>query len=195
MPKQPKLKEPPQPPLTTRVLSAAASGGKRLLGIVLTLLGLLGALGVYAVWYPHVTIDPDRLLNPGDPFSTLFSVKNDNIIFSVRDFHPSCYTIYVVTDHNVGMMGLPPRPTTTIPVIEPQQKTTIDCPPWVGGLGAGTGNVVKAFIEIDASYKAGWFSRVDRFPFKGVINSAKSVYWTHITPAEVQADLGAPSAR
>jgi hypothetical protein len=150
----------------------------------------LAFLGVYP-FLPHVSVDPGLLLNPGDPFTTRFDVKNDNPIFSVTDFHPSCYTIHVITDHNVGMEGLPPRPAPTIPLIEPLAQTTIDCPPWVGGLGAGAGNILTAFIEIDVSYNQNWWPLVksQRFPFKGVVDSQKGVHWTHITTSELATAL------
>ena len=164
------------------------SGTKALWGVIAAVLALIG---YYASFHPNVSVDPDRLLNPSDPFSTLFSVKNDSSIFDVRNLHPACYTIHVLTDHNFGMNGLGPRPAPTIPVIESMQKTTIDCPPWVSGFGGGAGNILSAFIEIDVSYRQDWWpaATTQRFPFRGVIDSQKAVYWTHMTPSELQALL------
>jgi hypothetical protein len=141
---------PPPPRRGLEAFRKTVSGTKALWGVIAAVLALIG---YYALSHPNVSVDPDRSLNPGDPFSILFSVKNESSVFDVRSVHPACYTIHVLTDHNFGMNGLPPRPAPTIPVIEPLQKTTIGCPPWASGFGAGAGNVVTAFIEIDVSYR------------------------------------------
>jgi len=179
-------KESPTP--LKRVLQAfrkTVSGTKVLWTVVPAGLAMLAG---FALFRPQVSLDPDLLLNPDDPFSTQFTVTNQNRIFNVKKLHPACYTIYVLTDHNVAMNGLPPRPVPEIPVISPGEKTTIDCPPWVGGLGAGAGKVLRAYIEIDVSYKQdGWpFTRTQRFPFKGMIDSKNGVHWTHRTPSDLQ---------
>jgi|SRR5580658_8574442 hypothetical protein len=156
---------------------------KKLLNFVVIILAFLGG---YALFRPNVSVDPDLLLNPGDPFSTQFSVTNENAILDVKDLQPFCRTINVVTSNNIGLFGLPPRPSPPIPVLGPRQKTTINCPPWIGGLGAGAGNVLWAYIEIDVSYKPDWwFRETQRFPFKGAIDSQKGVHWTHVSPSEL----------
>jgi hypothetical protein len=187
----PHTKRKESPSLRTRArqyFGKTISTTKVLASLLLTGLALIG---YYARFRPNVSVDPERSLNPGDPFSTQFSVKNDSPVFSVKDFHPSCYTIRVITDHNFAMLGLPPLPTPSIHLLEPGQKTTITCQGWVGSLGSGAGNVVTALIEIDVSYKQDWwpFRSTQRFPLKGVIDSQKIVYWTHITPAELESSL------
>jgi hypothetical protein len=164
------------------------SGTRVLWGLILAALAWLGA---YALLRPNVSIDPELLLNPGDPFSTQFIVTNENVIFDVKDVQPSCRTIHVITSNNVGQFGLPPRPSPPIPLLSARQKTTINCPTWIGGLGAGAGNVLKAYIEIDVSYRQEWWpgEKTQRFPFKGMVDSLHGVHWTHITLAELQADL------
>src|SRR5262249_6687284 len=99
--------------------------------------------------------------------------------------------IHVITSHNVGLTGLPPRPQPSIPRLKPQEKATITCPPWMGGFGAGAGNVLAAYIEIDVSYKQDWwpFDQRERFPLKGVIDSQNGIHWTAITPEQLQGDL------
>ncbi|MGB8495762.1 MAG: hypothetical protein WCE53_15285 [Candidatus Acidiferrum sp.] len=161
---------------------------KKFLNFVVIMLAFLGG---YALFRPNVSVDPDLLLNPGDPFSTQFSVTNENVIFDVKDLQPFCRTIHVITSHNVGMFGLPGIPSQIIPVLSARQKTTINCREWIGGLGAGAGDVLAAYIEIDVSYRQNWWPRekTQRFPFKGVIDSQKGVHWTHITPMELQAAL------
>jgi hypothetical protein len=171
-----------------RFFLRTVSKTKLLKGFVLTGLSLLGS---YALFRPHVSVEPDLLLNPGDPFSTQFSLTNQSRIFDTRDLQPACSTIHVITSHDVGLSGLPPRPSPLISRLGPQEKTTITCPPWLGGLGAGAGNVLVAYIEIDVSYKQDWWplNQRERFPLKGVIDSRNGVHWTHITPEQLKADL------
>jgi hypothetical protein len=147
--------------------------------------GVLTLLGGYALIRPSISVEPGLLLNPGDPFSTQFEVKNDSSILDVTDIQPSCETIDVETSNNVGMVGLPGIPSPTIPVLEPGQKTTITCSSWVGGLGGGAGKVLTAYIEVDVSYKWWWFQKVQVFPLKGVITSQGEVHWTPITTPEL----------
>lgn len=151
----------------------------------------LALVGAYPSIRPHISVEPNTVLNPGDPFSTQFSVTNENLIFDTKDLQPSCRTIDVVTSHNVGMFGLPPRPSPPIPRLGPREKTTVTCPPWIGGLGAGAGNVLVAYIEIDISYRQnGWpLEEQERFPLRGVRDSQSGVHWTHITPEQLKADL------
>lgn len=164
------------------------SSTKLLWGLIVSAMTLLSG---FVLFLPNVSIDPELLLNPGDPFSTQFSVTNENLIFDVKDLQPSCRTIHVITSNNVGMFGLPPRPSPSVALLSAREKTTINCPPWIDGLGAGAGNVLVAYIEIDVSYKqAGWpREKIQRFPFKGVTDSQHGVHWTHITLSELQTDL------
>jgi hypothetical protein len=178
----------PQEPSGRKYLTRAISRTKLLFGLVLSGLTLLGGL---ALFRPHVSVDPDLVLDPGDPFSTQFNITNQNLLFDVKNLRPSCRTIYVITSHNFGMSGLPPRPSPPITELEPQQKTTITCPPWVGGLGAGAGNVLVAYIEMDVLYRQDWWpvERQERFPLRGVRDSQNGVHWTHITLEQLQTDL------
>jgi hypothetical protein len=175
-------------PLLRRGLESfrkAVSGTRVLWRLLLTSLALIA---YYALFRPHVSIDPDRVLNPGDPLSTLFIAKNDNPILNVNDFHPTCIIIYLETDHYVRMNGGFVLPIPAVSVIEPLEKTTINVPRAIRGLGDQAGNVTTAFIEIDVSYKqALWpFETIQRFPLKGVRDSVNHVYWTHITLEELR---------
>src|SRR5579864_4042282 len=136
-----KAKESPPPRRTLLFLKRAFSSTRFLSALGLAILGWIGG---YADLYPHISIDPGLLLNPGDPFSTQFTVTNENPMFDIRDLQPSCRTIYVITTHNVGLFGLPPRPSPPIPTLGPKEKSTIDCLPILGGLGAGAGDVMTA---------------------------------------------------
>jgi len=170
-----------------RNLWQTVSRTKLLGGLVLSALTLLGG---FALLRPHISVEPDLLLNPGDPFSTQFSVTNQNLILDTTGLQSRCRTIRVLTSNDVALVGLPPRPSPLIPRLRPQEKATITCPPWLGGLGAGAGNVLTAYIEIDVSYKQ-LFDNQERFPFKGVVDSQKGVHWTHITPEQMEAELSA----
>lgn len=183
------MKHKEAPPSQSRAelyFARTISRTKLLFGLFVSAATLLGG---FALLRPNASVDPDLLLNPGDPFSTQFSVKNENIVFDATDLRPSCRTLYVMTSNNVRQMGLPPLPSPTIPVLSPGQTTTIDCRPWLGGLGAGAGKVLSAYIEIDVNYKQDWWfgRKRQEFPFKGVTDSEGGVHWTHITPAQLQA--------
>jgi hypothetical protein len=151
------------------------------------ILALLGTSGTYSQFHPHVTLDPALLLNPVDPFSTQFNVTNQSRNFAIRRLHTACPTMFVETSHQVRLMGLPPLPAPEIPILEAGATTTVNCRSWVAGLGAGMGDVTTAYIEIDVAYQQDWwpFATMQRFPFRGVIDSQKAVHWTHITPSEL----------
>ena len=154
----------------------------------IAIVGFVASLLSLFALRPQLTLEPDLVLNPVDPFSTQFSVQNLNLILDAKDLNPTCRTIYVMTSHNVGLVGLPPRPSPAIPRLHPQRKTTIMCPPWLGNLGAGAGDVLVAYIEIDLSYRQIMPVR-ERFPFKGAIDSQRGVHWTHITPEQLETEL------
>ena len=155
--------------------------------------GLVGAVlalaGGYALFRPHVSIEPGIVLVPGDPYSTQFDTTNDSALFDIKNLKPSCYTVFVETDHDVQLASLPSLPLPTVPLLGPREKTTMSCRAWIGGLGAGTGNVTKAYIIVGVSYEQDWWPGVmsQTFPLRGVIDSQKGVHWTHITPSELQA--------
>jgi hypothetical protein len=178
-------------PLQSRArqyFARAISRTKLLWGFVVSALTLLGG---YALLFPHVSVEPGLLLNPGDPFSTQFNVTNDSLVFNVKELNPSCYTVFVETTNRVRLNGLPPRPSPSIPWLAAREKTTITCPPWIGGLGAGAGNVITAYIVITASYEQEWWplQRFQTFPLKAVVDSQNGVHWTHITLPELSTAL------
>ena len=109
-------------------------------------LAVLGFLGGYALFSPHVSIQPSKLLNTADPFSALFSVKNDNVLFSVNNFISSCRTILVLTDRSDNVAyNLFVSPT--VATIGPLNETTTQCPSVV----SQAGHVTKAFVEFEVS--------------------------------------------
>jgi hypothetical protein len=142
----------------------------------------------YALFHPHISLEPGIVLNPGDQLTTQFDAVNDSPIFNINNLKPSCYTLLVETTNRVTQRGLPGLPSPTVPVLGPKDRTTIVCRPWVGGLGAGAGNVTTAYIVMAVSYEQDWwpFSINQRFPLKGVIDSQNHVFWTHITASELR---------
>jgi hypothetical protein len=172
--------------------SLMAASARNFWGLLLAAATLIGG---YAIARPNVSVDPDLVLVPGDPYSTQFSVKNENAAFGVRDIQPSCQTIRVITSNNFGMLGLPSRPQPVVPKLDPGQKTTMECWPIIGGLGAGSGKVLTAYIEIHLSYRENWWpwSITQPFPLKGVVDSQGGVHWVHITEPELIAALRNPN--
>jgi hypothetical protein len=136
---------------------------------------------------PHVSLEPDSPLNPQDPFSAQFRVTNENQLFTIRNLTGSCYFVDVVTDHNVGISALGRPLTKVIPGLEPRQGSTIDCPSIIGGIGAGAGNVTKAKIVLQISYRQNWwpFAELETYPFEGMRDAQGFVRWFHRAPSEL----------
>lgn len=149
-------------------------------------LGILSLVGGYALFHPHVSLDPGEPLNPGDPFSTQFNVTNEKNVFSVHDLSSICWTESVETSNHVRIKGFGRSSPHSIFTLEPNAKSTLDCPPWISGFGAWAGDVTTAFIEIDISYKQDWWPtrQTEKYPFRGVRNYQGVVHWEHRTVSE-----------
>ena len=173
-----------------QIFQKTLSGTRLLKGLVL--LGLALASG-YALFRPHVSVEPTLLLNPVNPFSTEFTVKNESKILAVHDLTSICWTKSVETSNNIRIWapGRFERVQREIPILEPLASSTIDCPPVIGGLGTYTGAVLSAEIEIRISYKqSGWPSvQIEDYPFTGVRDIHNSVHWMHITRPEQKIPL------
>ena len=176
--------ETPQPWLR-RYFLRPISRTKWVLNLILAVLAFAGG---YALLHPHVSVEPELQLNPVDPTSTQFTVTNDNSVFSITDVRPACSTVLIETSNHVRLEGLPPLPSPPIPLIPPRDKSTFNCVRWIGGLGSGAGDVLKAYTLIELLYKQkGWpFATTQRFPFKGLVDSQKAVHWTHRTLFDFQ---------
>jgi hypothetical protein len=150
-----------------------------------------GLLAGFDSLRPGVSVKQGQQLDPKDPFSTQFTVTNENHWADVTDLHPSCRTIHVVTSHNVVLEALPPLQSLPIPVLKPLQPDTIACNRWIGGLGYGAGEVQAAYIEIAVTYEQDlWLTaQAQSFLLKGVMNSQHEVHWTPITQAELERDV------
>ena len=129
------------------------SGTNVVVGAVITFLTLLGG---WFLFHPYVSLHPDQRLNPSDPFSTEFTITNEGN-FNIRDLTSTCIFGNVETTHNVGMYGLARPSLKSIPRIEPKLSSTIECLSFIGGIGAGAGNVRTADIALRVEYRQNWW--------------------------------------
>ena len=50
----------------------------------------LTLLGGYAIFRPHVSVEPQVALNPVDPYTTQFNIKNENSVFDIHNVDAVC---------------------------------------------------------------------------------------------------------
>src|SRR5713101_1808954 len=150
---------------------------------------VLAVASGYALFHPHVSVEPELVLNPANPFSTEFKITNESGIFSVHDLASYCWTQSLSTSHNIGIWD-PSRATANQPqhkisLLEPRRSSTIDCAPVMGGIGTYTGNVIHADIGISISYKQNWWPVVqtEYYPFSAMRDSQGVAHWMHVTSA------------
>lgn len=148
----------------------------------------LTLLGGYAIFRPHVSIEPQIALNPVDPYTTQFNIKNENLVFDIRDVNAVCWPRNMESGNGFSVVSPVPLKNVhhEIPLLASGASSTVDCPPVIGGLGSYAGAVVKAELEIDVSYKQAWwpFSKEERYPFAARRDVQGAVHWVHITPHE-----------
>jgi hypothetical protein len=148
----------------------------------------LALLGGYALFRPHVSIEPLTALNPVDPYTTQFNIKNENVLFDVYNVNAVCWPRNMESGN--GFSVISPGPLMNvhhqIQLLEPGASSTVDCPPVIGGLGSYSGVVANSELEILDSYKQSWwpFSREERYPFASKRDVQGAVHWVHITPHE-----------
>jgi hypothetical protein len=163
--------------------------GRGILGKTVWLIGAgLVLLGGYAVARPHVSVEPNLSLNPVDPYTTQFTVRNENSIFEVHAIHCVCWPRRMESGHGFSVLSFAPLPYMqhTIPTLGPGISSTVDCPSAIGGLGRWSGEVEDAELEIVVSYNQSWwpFGVTERNAFTAKKDSQHGVHWVHITPAE-----------
>ena len=148
-------------------------------------LAVLALLGGYSVLRPHVPLEPYIPLNPVDPYSTQFTVKNENTIFDIYSVDCVRWPRRMSSGNGFSVVspGLLPHLNRTIPRLIPGGSSTVDCPPVIGGIGTYSGQVVSAELEIDISYKQSWwpFAQNERYPFTAMTDTQNVVHWVHIT--------------
>jgi hypothetical protein len=168
-----------------RVFQKTVLGTKVLWGIII---GLLTLAGGYALFYPHVSVEPGIVLNSVEPFSTAFTIKNENSLLAVKKLDAICWTQSVTTANHIRIIapGQFQHVQQSIPLLGPLAPSTIGCPPVMGGLGSYAGVIQEAHIEILLSYRQDWWPWIkkERYPFMSVVDSQGGVHWIHITAAE-----------
>jgi hypothetical protein len=188
---QPRLDHQESPTRLRQALQSLRRVVTRTYVLFTLVVALVGIASGYALFHPRVSVEPGLVLNSVDPFSTAFTIKNENSVFPVYDIKSICWTQGVNTSNNIRVWGPgpPERTRFTIPVLEPMASSTIGCPSVIGGLGSHTGAVLQAQIEINVSYRqTGWpYAQTNRYPFKSIRDSQGEVHWIHISPAEEQS--------
>jgi hypothetical protein len=154
---------------------------------IVVLIGVLSLAGGYALLHPRISVEPSLVLYPRNPYSTQFTVTNESLMFDVHDADFVCWPRQLRTNHNIGIVSFAPLPNLhhVVPRLGPGDSSTVDCPPVMGGIGAWTGQVDEAELEIVATYRQDWWpKRSARYPFKAIKDSNSAVHWIHTTPAE-----------
>jgi hypothetical protein len=166
--------------LTHAVTSTKVLWG--LFGILVTLLGF------WKVVRPHVSIEPYISLNPVDPYSVQFTVKNESGLFEVHDINCVCWPRSMQSGNGFSVVSFTPLPNMhhQIRILAPGASSTVDCPAAIGGLGTYSGQVLYAELEIEVSYSQSWwpFGRNERYPFVSMRDVQGAVHWMHITPEQ-----------
>ena len=175
-------KESPKQPLWRRLAHTLFSNLWALVVAALTL------LGGYAIFRPHVSIEPQIALNPVDPYTTQFNIKNENAMFDINNVNAVCWPRSMQSGNNFSVVSPVPLKNIhhEIPLLEPGGNSTVECPPVIGGIGSYAGVVANAELEIDVSYQQSWwpFSKQERYPFAARRDVQGAVHWVHITPHE-----------
>jgi len=148
----------------------------------------LTLIGGYAIFRPHVSIEPQIALNPVDPYTTQFSLKNENAMFSIYNINAVCWPRNMESGNGFSVISMAPLPNMhhEIPSLGSGASSTVDCPSAIGGVGRWSGAVVNAELELVISYKQSWwpFSQEERYPFASRRDIQGAVHWVHITPHE-----------
>jgi hypothetical protein len=145
-------------------------------------------IGLYVIFRPHVSIEPQIVLNPVDPYTTQFNLKNENPMFSIYNVDAVCWPRNMESGN--GFSVISPGPLVNvhheIPFLESGASSTVDCPPVIGGIGRWSGPVVNAELEFVVSYRQSWwpFLRHERHAFDSRRDVQGAVHWVHITPYE-----------
>lgn len=148
----------------------------------------LTLLGGYAIFRPHVSIEPQIALNPVNPYTTQFNIKNENLIFDIYSIDAVCWPRTMQSGNNFSVVSPGPLKNVhhEIARLEPGGNSTVDCPPVIGGIGSFAGVVVDAELEIDVSYRQSWwpFSQQERYAFAAKRDVQGAVHWVHISVHE-----------
>jgi hypothetical protein len=151
---------------------------------------LVGLLTSYIVLKPHVSVEPLMSLDPVNPYTVQFSVKNENPLFEIHDVNAVCWPRRMESGN--GFSVISPGPLVNvhreIASLASGLSGTVDCPPVMGGIGRWSGQVADAELIIGVSYKQSfWFKRVEElFPFGSRRDVQGAVHWVHITGSDLK---------
>jgi hypothetical protein len=134
--------------------------------------------------YPRVSVYPDRIPNPNDPFQTPFILKNDGYL-PIRDIHHSLALESVEVGQTLQHV-YSNVDETHIPRLAPNGSSTISLKPFVDllkqtvGIALPPRSVTSAEIYIDLSYRSYLipYNFTDRIRFKADIKSTGEYVWS-----------------
>jgi hypothetical protein len=160
-------------------LRRATPNAKLVKGFLVTVLAFLSG---YALLRPNLSVEPGIQLDPTDPFSTQFEIRNQNRFLAIHDISLKCSIILAVTPILVVSNQVNEWPHA-IPEIEANKSSTVPCQRNWGGFGL----VKVAAIEIEISSRPDWwpFHVDNKFPFLGVRDAQDVLHWTHRTESEI----------
>jgi hypothetical protein len=149
---------------------------------------VVGLVAAYPMYRPHISIEPQIALNPVDPYTTQFNLKNENPMFGIYSINAVCWPRSMQSGNNFSVISPGPLPNVhhEIPGLEAGASSTVDCPPVIGGIGRWSGVVENAELELLVSYRQNWwpFEEHERYPFASRRDVQGAVHWVHTTLQE-----------
>jgi hypothetical protein len=158
--------------------------------LVVVLSVIFGLPAGYVLFKPHVSVEPLMSLDPVNPYTVQFNIKNENSLLEIHDINAVCWPRRMESGNGFSVLSLGPLPNIhrEIASLAPGVSGTVDCPPVIGGIGRWSGQVADAELIIDVSYKQSfWFKRVEElFPFGSRRDVQGAVHWVHITGSDLK---------
>jgi hypothetical protein len=161
--------------------------------LVVVLGVLTGLVASYVVFKPHVSVEPLMSLDPVNPYTTQFNIKNENPLLEIHDVNAVCWPRRMESGNGFSVVSLGPLVNVhrEMASLAAGASGTVDCPPVMGGIGRWSGQVADAELIINVSYKQSfWFKRVEElFPFGSRRDVQGAVHWVHITGSDLKPIL------
>jgi hypothetical protein len=125
---------------------------------------IFGLIASYVVFKPHVSVEPLIALDPVNPYTAQFNIKNENPLLEIHDINAVCWPRRMESGNGFSVLSLGPLPNIhrEIASLAPGVSETVDCPPVIGGIGKWSGQVADAELIIDVSYKQAFGSQKSR---------------------------------
>ena len=158
--------------------------------LVVVLGVLTGLVASYVVFKPHVSVEPLMSLDPVNPYTAQFNIKNENPLLEIHDINAVCWPRRMESGNGFSVVSFGPLVNVhrEMASLAAGASGTVDCPPVMGGIGRWSGQVADAELIIDVSYKQSfWFKRVEElFPFGSRRDVQGAVHWVHITGSDLK---------